>query len=436
MLLFSGTCITSSVGQEFVLMFMENNNPDRDVELFITTSDPSGAFVTITSPGWINPPVNERIRVFFQQLSRVVINKNLIALGNELSTKGIKVTSSAGISVTAFHRQGSSCDGFTVFPVNALGNAYMAVTVPLNAQIGIVSPGNNIIVEVTFPNVASLSIYIEGTRYGPGSTFRTGLDEYESLQIQDTSGADLTGTLVRSSQPIALFSGNSNTYMGSSSFMDHTVEQLPPVSTWGSDFIVVPTPNTDTGGNIKIVAAEANTNIQIFTTPIIQKTLYSAGDNFEFEFDRNEYVRVTSTGPILVVQLSRSGGSSPSEPALTVIPPRNQYLSSYSLSVPPIETGLFQNYLFLIATFNQIPSIFVDGRPVGSADWAPITSTTDGTTVKRLTVTPGPHSIRNINKGLVGAYQYGFVDTGCSYLYLSGQCLDTINSVVGSNFNV
>ena len=415
-------------------MFMENNTPDRDVELFITTRDPSGAFVTITAPGWTHPPVDERIRVSFQQLSRAVLNRNLIAVGNELSTKGIKVTSSAGISVTAFHRQGSSCDGFTVFPVNALGNAYMAVTAPLNAQIGIVSPGNNIVVEVTFPNVALLSIYIEGTQYGPGSTFRTVLNEYESLQIQDTSGVDLTGTLVRSSQPIALFSGNSNTYMGSSTFMDHTVEQLPPVSTWGSDFIVVPTPNTDTGGNIKIVASEANTNIQIFTTPIIQQLLYNAGDNFEFEFERNEYVRITSTGPILVVQLSRSGGSAPSEPAMTVIPPRNQYLSSYSLSVQPIETGLFQNYLFLIATFNQIPSIFVDGRPVGSADWVPITSTTDGTTVRRLTVTSGPHSIRNVNKGLVGAYQYGFVDTGCSYLYSTGQCLDTINSVVGSNF--
>ena len=157
---------------------------------------------------------------------------------------------------------------------------------------------------------------------------------------------------------------------------------------------------------------------------------------FEFEFERNEYVRITSTGPILVVQLSRSGGSAPSEPAMTVIAPRNQYLSSYSLNVPPIETGLFQNYLFLIATFNQIPSIFVDGRPVGSADWVPITSTTDGTTVRRLTVTSGPHSIRNVNKGLVGAYQYGFVDTGCSYLYSTGQCLDTINSVVGSNFKV
>ena len=52
-------------------MFMENNTPDRDVELFITTSDPSGAFVTITAPGWTNPSVDERIRVSFQQLSRV-----------------------------------------------------------------------------------------------------------------------------------------------------------------------------------------------------------------------------------------------------------------------------------------------------------------------------------------------------------------------------
>ena len=427
-----GTCSVDTAGQEFVLMFMENNSPDRDAELYITTSNPNGTFVTVTSPGWTNPSIDERINVTSQRQSKVVINRNLITVGTGISRKAIKISSSAEISVTAFHRQGSNCDGFVVYPINALGTAYMAVSVSLNAQIGIVSPEDSITVELTFPSITSVSINIEGTQYGPGSTFRTVLNQYQTLQIQDNSGSDLTGTLVRSNRPIAMFSGNSYTYIGNTAFVDHLVEQLPPVSTWGTDFIVVPTPNTDTGGNIKVVASQANTNVQIFRSTVVQRILFSAGDSFAVQFTNAEFTWITATKPVLVVQLSRSGGSVPSEPAMTVIPPKSQYLTSYTASVPPLETGLFQNHIFLISTFNQVPGIIYDGTPVGSGKWVAVASATDGTAVRRLSVTPGLHTITN--NAPLGVYQYGYVDTGCSYLYPTGQCLDAINSVVSYRF--
>ncbi len=411
-------------------MFTENNSPDRDVELYVSTSEPGGAFVTVTSPGWTNPRVDERIAVSPGQQTRVVVSRNLIAVGTEISTKGIKISSSAVVSVTAFNRQNSNCDGFLVYPTEALGTAYFAVTSPFNAQIGVVSPRDGTMVEITFPNVPTVSVTIERTQYGPGSTFRTTLNQHETLQIQDSSGSDLTGTLIRASQPIAVFSGNSYTFIGGNNVLDHTVEQMPPVSAWGTDYIVFPTPSTEQGGVIKIVAAEANTDVQVFTSTVLQRTLRTPGDSVEVDFRKDEFCRVLAQKPVLVVHLAKSGGNFPSEPAMAVIPPRAQYLPSYNPNVPPTESGLFDHYFFLISNFNQISSLLLDNAPMDSRSWIPLASETDGTAVRTLTVQPGYHNVRSTGNFPIGLYQYGYVDTGCAYLYSAGQCLDTINSVV------
>ncbi len=423
----------NTVGQDFVLMFMQNGSPDRDVEIFVTTSVPSGAYVTVTTPATTNPTVDQRVNAPAQQLTRIIISRNIIAVGSERSNKGIRISSSAEITVTAFNRQDSNCDGFRVFPTRALGTAYIAVTAPLNPQIGIVSPGDNIAVEITFPSSATISVNLEGTQYRAGSTFSTTLNECETLQIQDSSGgaADLTGTLITSSEPVAVFSGNSITYIGTQNqILDHTMEQLPPVSTWGTDFIFFPTPNTDLGGVIKIVASQPSTTVQVYTSTVLQRSLVRPGDFIEVEFKRDEYSRVSSQNPVLVVHFSLSGGSVPSEPAMTVIPPREQYLPSYQLAVPNVQTGLFQNYLFLTTRFTEVPNLLIDNVRVDATAWIPVASTSDGTAVKRVSVPSGFHSVRSSNNALVGVYQYGYVDSGCAYEYSAGQCLDVINSVV------
>ena len=88
------------------------------------------------------------------------------------------------------------------------------------------------------------------------------LNQYEAMQILDQS--DLTGTIITSSQPVAVFSGNINTYVGSNSNnIDMVVEQMIPAKAWGYTFALVPAPGNNVGEEIKVVAREPNTIIQV-----------------------------------------------------------------------------------------------------------------------------------------------------------------------------
>ena len=56
---------------------------------------------------------------------------------------------------------------------------------------------------------------------------------------------DLTGTLVESTQRIAVLSGNVRTAVGSGSSRDHLVAMLPPTESWGRLYCTVPIPGAD-----------------------------------------------------------------------------------------------------------------------------------------------------------------------------------------------
>ena len=102
------------------------------------------------------------------------------------------------------------------------------------------------------------------------------LNQYEAMQILDQS--DLTGTIITSSQPVAVFSGNKNTYVGSNSNnIDMLVEQMIPAKAWGYTFALVPAPGNNVGEEIKVVAREPNTIIQV--NP--QKIKYTSDENLQ-----------------------------------------------------------------------------------------------------------------------------------------------------------
>ena len=55
--------------------------------------------------------------------------------------------------------------------------------------------------------------------------------------LQVRSDSDLTGTKIKSTKPLAVFSGSEWTSVGYKQMGDHLVEQMPPTSTWGKLFI-------------------------------------------------------------------------------------------------------------------------------------------------------------------------------------------------------
>jgi len=62
----------------------------------------------------------------------------------------------------------------------------------------------------------------------------------------NTISADLTGTLVKSTQRVAVFSGNIRTAVGIGTSRDHLVAMIPPVESWGTSYCTVPIPGMRT----------------------------------------------------------------------------------------------------------------------------------------------------------------------------------------------
>ncbi len=117
---------------------------------------------------------------------------------------------------------------------------------------------------------------------------------------------------------------------------------------------------------------------------------------------------------------------------MVVLPPREQYLTSYKLNIPPPSTGLFQNTMFVISSATEIMNIYLNESPLGSDNWDPLPANPE-IVVKKVVLSSGEnYQIRTIGNVPFGVYHYGFVDTGCAYLYSAGQCLTPINSVVST----
>lgn len=70
----------------------------------------------------------------------------------------------------------------------------------------------------------------QGNFYPDGSVLSVTLQSYEVAQLQST--ADLSGSKVAASSPVAVLSGHTN--------CNHVVEQLLPTSAWGTHYVVPP----------------------------------------------------------------------------------------------------------------------------------------------------------------------------------------------------
>ena len=56
----------------------------------------------------------------------------------------------------------------------------------------------------------SVQVVFDGTAYGPGENFQVTLSKYQAFQFQETSRNDISGTMIMSNRPVAVFSGNQN----------------------------------------------------------------------------------------------------------------------------------------------------------------------------------------------------------------------------------
>ncbi len=321
-----------------------------------------------------------------------------------------------------------SNDASLLLPQGVLTQHYTASTWPNAYSIGGTSGGFVAIVavtgestDVTVNPTCAVSAGAGVPALAPGADHTFSLQAGDVLELLGTGPGDLTGSVIRASQPVAVFVGhNCTTVPDGRPACDHLEEQLLPNETWGRDYLV--SALRDRGPSIPSVIrmlSQADGNTLTFDPPSVHPDVtLSAGELIEFQSHDN--FRVSGTQAFLVSQFMVGQGPDTTiaggDPAMVFEVPAQQFRTSYDFYVPETYPN---NLLNVVAPMGS--SLLLDDMPVTAAP-----SAASGFNFFSLTtVGAGPHRIRTSNGMPLGIKVYG-VAPYTSYMYPGGLDLQLI----------
>lgn len=317
------------------------------------------------------------------------------------------ITSDDDVTVFALTQAIYSSDAMLVFPTKVLGEDYIVMSYNSDgttsnlqrtpSQFAIVATEDSTIIQI-YPTEKT---YVNGTE-----PFQIVLNRGYAYLVQasfDTNiqNPDLTGTKIKSNKPIAVFAGHQrsklpvNTVSASPS-RDMLLQQLQPLKNWGKNAFIIPFVqplNTSVYGNDLYRVLAAYDSTEVYLNGVFYRTLNSGAF---FEERANQVVIISANKPISVAQYkktSRFFGSdlNVGDPFMLIIPPKEQYLSSYRV----INTeswdylnGYFpsftSHYLTLIVPDSVLNTVLIDNqsipvnrfRPVGNSGYSYVNHST------------------------------------------------------------
>uniref|UniRef100_A0A8W8IN47 IgGFc-binding protein N-terminal domain-containing protein n=1 Tax=Magallana gigas TaxID=29159 RepID=A0A8W8IN47_MAGGI len=422
-------------GTNFIVAFMENAQKSLPVELFVTTAKPYEIKVIVTSPKWTSPSVYESFKITSSQTKQIFISNEFRMHGTGRSQKALSVSASDEIIVYGVNKEGYSCDAFLAFPIDVLGTEYYTVSYfPATLE-------NEILVAGVFPdtviNIAlklnddSTRIKFEKTNYYNGDIISVLMSPFDTVQIQTM--ADITGTKIKSNRPIVVYSGNRKTKVGIGRSRDHLVQQMMPVITWGKRFVTLPIPTRTIGDFFRFIASENNTIVnttgydyQLNKNVSYTLELLMAGDFVEQYHTSYFYGLVVSSKPIMLVQIVSSQVAEAADPAMTLIPPIEQFSSEYVFTTPKYTFGEYINFFMFVVHSDNAAGLQLDGEYLPlTQEYRKITGT--NYLASYVAVPTGSHSFRHTSPIVMfGGYLYGLANME-SYGFPAGMRLSPIN---------
>ena len=278
------------------------------------------------------------------------------------------------------------------------------------------------------------------------------LGAQDVLQLAATSlNADLTGTLVDSEKPVAVFGGHTCANLPKDkTYCDHIQEQMFPVETWGTGYLAakfMPRGQQAEHDWWRVVASEASTTITLEGAPELGSSFtLAAGEYYQFStakafvikgdkpftlghYSLSEQEVTPPADPAIYTEGFQTekgctqdvGHTNLGDPALAVSVPWAQYRSEYTFLVPDTYRYDFATLLFPAGVV--APDVVLDGKEQ-SLKFHKVGAT--GLTYARLRISDGPHHIKASHKFGVEVHGY---DCNVSYAYSGGNNLKPINPI-------
>jgi gliding motility-associated-like protein len=385
-------------GKIFWMGFMENYSTPT-LTVYISSDVATTGTISIPAQGWtqnfnVAPGATTPVQVPAAQAQ---------ATGSgTIQPRGIRIVANDSVNVFALNFVPYTSDAAVILPIQTIGNSYYASAYKDNqapysgvSEILIVGCYPNTIVEIT-PKAAT-------TSGNPANVpFQITINPGQVYQLQ--SNADLSGTLVRGIDNgngcpnFAFYAGNVCTGV-QCAYCDHLYEQMYPVSTWGTKYILPPL-RTRTNDRYRIIASANATQLTINGGATIN---LNAGQVHQFDTGTPSYV--SSNNPIQVSQYSKGSScdNTSSDPFMIMLSPIEQTLKYVTFNA--FTSTVITNYYLNVVTKTANKNLMrLDGANIG-AQFVNVAAN-PVYCYAQLNITQGNHTLQS-DSGFV-AYVYGY----------------------------
>lgn len=380
-------------GTEFWVTFLKNYRPNADCSLIASARE--NATVTVE-----NPRTNWKgtFTVNAGSVANFSLSASQCYMESEetVDKKGLRVTSTAPISLYASNFEEYTYDATIVLPSTALGKDYIVQVFEnelFPKEFGIVATENNTQVTIT-PHSRTTKGRVKNAQ------FSVTLNKGETYQVMSDDGSsDFSSSRIESNYPIAVFAGHVCINVPTGNYCcDHIVEQQMPTPMWGKQFGLTKTSSMN-GDRVMITAKENNTVVKINGSTV--KTL-RALESYTFRLTDNSAFVETSEPAALYIE----GGSDNREngdPASVHISPIEQRIKE--LTFATFQTRVSRtHYVNIVTTIEGAKSMTLDGRNISSA--FQVLKGNSAYRYAQVNIPHGTHTLRSNDDGFVG-HVYG-----------------------------
>ena len=269
--------------------------------------------------------------------------------------KGIKVTSDPDAAVVV-RQTYSDSESYRAIPDSQLGTDYVIGTYCTQGgfcQFAVVAIHDDTSINVIYPGEESSTCVAGAEADGQvnGNGLALKLNELDVYHFESTS--DLSGTRIVGDKEFAVIVGGRDIPY-SESFNGIMVEQIPPVSRWGTEFLVSPGPMNDPGDIVKIVTMTANT--EVYITGHSEFIIPKAHSAIERRIDRGMDTIIRTSYPVMILQilsihLYNSNTSIRGTPSMVVVPSTSQRQSAGGQNTI-VTCGKNSSYSYVVAYTN------------------------------------------------------------------------------------
>ncbi|XP_071137212.1 IgGFc-binding protein-like [Mytilus edulis] len=343
---------------------------------------------------------------------------------------GVELHSDKGINVYGFFfgsvvSEGVS-EGYSSMPTRFASTKYIIPTLPAfitryKNMIALTPCYQNTVVSINL-KLKSGSVAYDNKQYSNNETIRIMVNKYDTFQLSTTS--DLSGTMVTSSKPVIVVSGNQcnsavpiNIVAGS---CNPFIESVLPTDQL-DDMFITPYISTRLNNTVRIQVINS-TNLTIKTgTKTISKTI-NAREFFDFYYNTISFI--SSSDDILVTSYPHGLSGRKGDPFMMTILGVNQYLYEYDFVVP---SG-FDSFISITVQSDAINGFLLDGYSFNNRSSVfSISEGMDNFSTFSLPISAGLHRIEHKKKVRFGLWIFGNGDTWDGYGYPAGMAYKAYN---------